>query len=183
MRDKTPVAAHGERVCYGDPDYNRIADFLIEEALLLDDNKLIEWVERLAEDLIYTAPVRTTRANEDSAGELVRGGQHYDDDYASIRLRVRRFTESKSVWADNPRARSRRFVTNISVWRSAKAGEFEVTSYLLLMKNKLESPTYEIVTARRNDLIRFTDDGLRLARREAIVDMSVLGVPNLINFL
>lgn len=181
----TEPAEHiqGKKVPYGSPVYNGIAEFLIDEALILDENRLLDWAKTLAEDLIYVAPVRTTRMNEDRISDIDRNSQHYDDDYGSVILRIRRFTESKSVWAENPRARTRRFVTNISVWETGRAGEYAVTSYLLLMKNKLESPSYDFITARRNDVLRLADGALKLARRESIIDMSVLGVPNLINFL
>src|ERR1700723_4039731 len=51
----------GERVPLGSALYNRIVEFLYEEAALLDQIRLQEWGARLAPDLIYTAPLRETR--------------------------------------------------------------------------------------------------------------------------
>ena len=179
----SPTSDTGEKIPYGSPVYNQIAGFYIDEALLLDENRLLEWGEMLAEDLIYTAPMRTTRWNEDTKSDVVRSVQHFDDNYTTICLRIRRLTESKNVWAENPRARTRRFVTNVSAHRTNNPDEFAVTSYILLMKTRGESSDYQFVTARRNDLLRLAEGALKIAKREFIVDMSVLGVPNLINFL
>src|SRR5262245_25329109 len=139
-----------EKVRYGSPLYNQIAEFYIEEALLLDENRLLEWADTLAEDLIYTAPMRITRLNEDPEGDIVRSVQHFDDNYTTVRLRIRRLTESKNVWSENPRARTRRFVGNVSAHHTDKENELAVVSYVLLMRNKSEAPTYQFVTARRN---------------------------------
>jgi hypothetical protein len=45
------------RVPVGSPTYNQIAEFLYEEAWLLDEIRLAEWVARLDFDLRYTCPV------------------------------------------------------------------------------------------------------------------------------
>lgn len=183
MADTSPAAPSRNAVPFGSLDYNAIAQFLTEEALLLDDNRLLEWKERLTEDISYSAPIRVSRWNDDAAGSIDRSGQHFLDDYASISLRIRRLTESKNVWTSNPQYRTRRFISNILVWETPDPDEFSVTSYLLLMRNKLESPHYETVTGCRDDRIRRVDGALKLARREFIIDMSVLGVPNLISFV
>ncbi len=181
--DAPAIPPMGEKIRYGSPRYNEIAEFYIEEALLLDDNRLLEWIETLTVDLLYTAPMRVTRMNEDPVSDIVRTVQHFDDNYTTIRLRARRLSESRNVWAENPRARTRRFVSNVSAHYTAKLDEFAVVSYVLLMRNKAESPNYTFVTARRNDVLRLVDGKLKLAQRESIIDMSVLGVPHLVTFL
>ncbi len=184
LRPEAPATPSlGDKIRYGSPLYNEIAEFYIDEALLLDDNRLLEWVATLTEDLVYTAPMRVTRMNEDPVSDIVRSVQHFDDNFTTISLRARRLTESRNVWAENPRARTRRFVSNVSAHHTAKQDELAVVSYVLLMRNKAESPNYTFVTARRNDVLRLVDGKLKLARRESIIDMSVLGVPHLVTFL
>ena len=46
-----------------------------------------------------------------------------------------------------------------------------------------DSPHNEQITAERRDVWRETDDGFLLAKREIIVDQSVLGMSNLAVFL
>src|ERR1700733_1904932 len=181
----TESTSHPARktIPYGSPLYNQIAQFLIEEAVMLDDNRLSDWQDQLTEDLVYTAPLRTTRWNEDPVSDIVRSVQHFKDDRQSINLRIRRLTESKSVWAENPHHRTKRFVANILVHETEVADEYAVTSYILLMKNRLDEPEYQFVTARRDDVLRLADGALKLAKREFVVDMARLGVPNLISFM
>src|SRR2546426_328601 len=102
------------RVPSGDPVYNEIVDFLIDEAALLNQNRLPEWVALLAEDLSYRMPVRETLSRAGGPGFDQRSG-HFDDDLPSIKLRVRRLLETKSAFAEDPPSRSRRFVTNVVV--------------------------------------------------------------------
>jgi len=170
------------RVPSGDPIYNEIVDFLIDEAALLNQNRLPEWVELLAEDLSYRMPVRETLSRAGGPGFDPRVG-HFDDDLPSIKLRVRRLIETKSAYAEDPPSRSRRFVTNVVVHRTAAAGEYEVTSDLLLTRNRWDAPVFDLLSASREDLLRRTNPGWKLARRTILVDQATLGTPNLAIFL
>src|SRR5881296_3774174 len=90
VTESAPVKA--ERVLVGTEVYNRIVEFLYEEASLLDQLRLTEWGERLAQDLVYTAPLRETRSTEHQAASYVRTMQHYHDDWRSVMGRIMRLT-------------------------------------------------------------------------------------------
>jgi len=170
------------RVPSGDPLYNEIVDFLYDEAALLNENRLTEWVELLADDLRYRMPIRETLSRRDGPGFDPRAG-HFDDDLPSIRLRVRRLLETKSAFAEDPPSRSRRFVTNVVVRRTNPADEYAVTSDLLLTRSRWDATTYDLVSASREDVLRRTDGAWKLARRTILVDQATLGTPNLAIFL
>ena len=74
-------------------------------------------------------------------------------------------------------------MTNVFVEETAKPDEFIVTSYLLLTRSRFKEHHVDIISGERRDLLRFGDDGIKLARREVILDQAVLGTPNLAVFL
>ncbi|MBJ7483307.1 3-phenylpropionate/cinnamic acid dioxygenase subunit beta [Brevundimonas sp.] len=171
------------RVPVGSPAYNQIAEFLYEEAWLLDEIRLKDWVARLDIDLRYTCPVRQTRSLKHHSQSIVRTVMHFDETYASIRGRVGRITDTQSAWAEDPPSRTRRLVTNILVESTDDPDEFEVKSYLLCSRSRFEETTLLMLSCVRHDLLRRHGASFKLARREIIVDQTVLGFPNLAIFL
>ncbi len=169
-------------VDYGSAIHNRITGWMIREARLLDHRRLDEWATYLAEDLIYKAPVRLTRRVQQFDSEFGSTG-HFDDDYASMLARVQRFTGTRSAWSEDPASRVRRFVTNISVWETDTPDEYEVSSYLLLTRNRADARDYKQLSAERNDRLRWNGERFLLARRTILVDQVVLGMPNFAIFL
>jgi 3-phenylpropionate/cinnamic acid dioxygenase small subunit len=172
-----------ERVAVGSVLYNRIVEFMYEEAALLDQIRLKEWGELLAPDLIYTAPLRETRPMDQQNSSMVRTVQHFHDDWRSVMGRIMRLTGTKSAWAEDPPSRTRRLITNVLVSKTAKPEEYSVTSYLLVTRSRFNSPEYDLISAERRDLLRQDGESFKLARREIILDQAVIGTPNLAIFL
>ena len=170
------------KVRVGDPVYDGIVEFLIEEARLLDHDRLDDWVELMADDLVYVAPVRVTKARGEGRG-FVGGMAHFEEDLDSIKLRVHRLERTSSRWAEDPPSRCRRLITNVLVRATERDGEYLVASYILLTRNRLESPSVDVVSAERRDLLRRDGAGWKLARRTILLDQAVLGTPNLAVFL
>jgi|HubBroStandDraft_1064217.scaffolds.fasta_scaffold139151_2 3-phenylpropionate/cinnamic acid dioxygenase small subunit len=183
MERLEPVPVTGKRIATGSPLYNEVLEFLYDEAALLDAQNYDDWGKLLEEDLSYTAPLRITRQGPDRLNTVVRTTLHFDDDYSSIMGRLLRLG-TKSAWAEDPPSRTRRFVTNVRVWEVAKPQEFEVESYLLLSRSRYEQSVLQMMSCVRHDLWRRSGPGaFKLARREIIVDQSVLGMANLAVFL
>jgi 3-phenylpropionate/cinnamic acid dioxygenase small subunit len=176
-------ATKSERLPVGSALYNRIVEFLYEEAALLDQIRLQEWGARLAPDLIYTAPLRETRPMDQQNSSFVRTVQHFHDDWRSVMGRIMRLTGTKSAWAEDPPSRTRRLVTNVMAAKTAKSDEFSVTSYLLVTRSRFNSPEFDLISAERRDILRQDGDSFKLARREIIVDQAVIGTPNFAIFL
>jgi 3-phenylpropionate/cinnamic acid dioxygenase small subunit len=172
-----------DRIAVGSALYNRIVEFMYEEAALLDQIRLQEWAARLAPDLIYTAPLRETRPMDQQNSSVVRTVQHFHDDWRSVMGRIMRLTGTKSAWAEDPPSRTRRLVTNVLAAKTAKTDEFAVTSYLLVTRSRFNSSEYDLISAERRDLLRQDGESFKLARREIILDQAVIGTPNLAIFL
>ncbi|WP_395335273.1 3-phenylpropionate/cinnamic acid dioxygenase subunit beta [Novosphingobium sp. BL-8A] len=182
--DKTGVMrglVSTKRVPLGSEVYNRILETLYDEAAALDERRFDDWVAFLAEDLIYTAPLRLTRNGPNKDRDVVRTMKHFDENYGSILMRTGRL--SKSAWAEDPPSRTRRFVTNVRIAESDKTGEYEVVSYLFVERSRFDNPENETLTAERRDVWRLVDGNYKLSVREIIVDQSTLGMSNLAIFL
>lgn len=167
----------------GSPLYNRVVEFLYVEARLLDEIRLKEWGATLAEDLVYTAPLRQTRPVSQQSESVVRSTQHYDDDWRSVMGRIMRLTATKSAWAEDPPSRTRRLVTNVWVEQGAKPDEYAVRSNLLVTRSRFNFDELDLISGERRDVLRLVDGQFKLARREILLDQAVLGTPNLAIFL
>jgi 3-phenylpropionate/cinnamic acid dioxygenase small subunit len=183
MERVAPIPVTGKRIATGSALYNEVLEFVYDEAALLDQQKFDDWAKVLAEDISYTAPLRITRQGPDRLNTVVRTTLHFDDDYSSLMGRLERLG-TKSAWAEDPPSRTRRLVTNVRVWETAKPNEFETESYLLLSRSRYEHYQLQVLSCVRHDLLRRSGPGaFKLARREIIVDQSVLGMANLAVFL
>src|SRR5712691_5415595 len=84
-----------------------IERFLVEEAALLDEWRLEEWLALMAEDSRYLVPpLDAPDADHRDTLFLLA------DDWRSLASRVRQLL-SGTTWAENPRSRTRRLVTNV----------------------------------------------------------------------
>jgi 3-phenylpropionate/cinnamic acid dioxygenase small subunit len=183
MERTEPLPVTGKRIATGSALYNEVLEFVYDEAALLDQQKFDAWAEILAEDISYTAPLRITRQGPDRLNTIVRTTLHFDDDYGSLMGRLQRLG-TKSAWAEDPPSRTRRLVTNLRVWETAKPDELEAHSYLLLSRSRYEQSQLQLMSCVRHDLLRRSGPGaFKLARREIILDQSVLGMANLAVFL
>jgi 3-phenylpropionate/cinnamic acid dioxygenase small subunit len=162
------------------PVYAEVVEWLHDEAELLDGNDFTEWLARLAEDLRYTMPVRETVGRHAGTG-LSSRYSHFEESIGSMTVRVRRLVEA-TQFAEDPPSRTRRFVTNIRAYDDGSP-ELRAQSYLLLLRSRFDSPTFDFISCERNDTLRRTDDGLQLVTRDITVDQAVLGTPNLAIFL
>ncbi len=164
---------------YGDPAHLAAHQFLVEEAALLDAADYASWLNLLCEDIRYVMPVRVTTARGAGFDSLADMG-HFDEDLYALRKRVQRLA-TDHAWTEDPPSRTRHFVTNIRTFRH-QTGEprvLRVESALLLFRSRGDTREPDLISAGRTDLLRETGDGLRLARREIIVDESVLRTQNL----
>ena len=139
----------------------------------------------LAQDLSYTAPLRITRQGPSATqrSSCVRR-------CISMTTMLHHGTHRS---ASEPRARGRRilrrargaWLPTFASWEAAKPQEFEVESYLLLYPQSLRAfPVCQMHELRTPRPAARSDPGaFKLARREIILDQSVLGMANLAVFL
>lgn len=170
-----------QRVHLGEPDHFEIVEFLEDEAFLLDSGKLLDWLGLMAPDLRYQMPVRSTRDLVDGT-EFSEGMFMFDETIMTLGIKATRLAATMSAWAEKPPSRTRRHVTNVRVFRCGP-DEYDVTSSVLLLRNRYQEYNYEIISARRVDRIRRQDRTLKIARRVIYGDQATLGTQNLAVFL
>ena len=166
------ISAEEEREC---------VHFLVDEAELLDDNRVREWLALLTPDIDYRVPVRVTR--ERTAGKGFSDANfHMKDDYGTLKARVDRL-HTEYAWAEDPPSRLRRFVTNFRVRRGQADGEYAVKTSILVYRGRLDAAAHDLICADRHDVLRRGADGLMLARRLVLLDHTTLATSNLAFFL
>jgi phthalate 3,4-dioxygenase subunit beta len=171
----------GERpLRYSDPEHQAAHQFLVEEAALLDAADYAAWLNLLCEDIRYVMPVRVTTARGAGFDALPDMG-HFDEDLYALRKRVQRLA-TDHAWAEDPPSRTRHFVSNVRT-SSGAGGDLRVESSLLLFRSRGDTRPPDLLSAGRTDILRPAEDGYRLARRQIIVDESVLRTQNLAVFL
>jgi 3-phenylpropionate/cinnamic acid dioxygenase small subunit len=174
-RADTAALVAGARVKASDPVYGEILDFLIEEAALLDDDHFVEWLGCVTDDISYKMPVRKNVYRRDGDGFDGRNA-HWLDNRQSLELRARRSSDIASAYDRDPAPRVRRFVTNLVVRETDTPGEYKATTNVLLLRNRFDAPAYDILSGKREDIIRRADDGsCKLANRLVLLDQTTLG--------
>jgi phthalate 3,4-dioxygenase subunit beta len=159
--------------------HHEVSSFLFAEAAVLDDDDYDGWLDLLTTDVRYRMPVRVTSMR---GQEEVSSMDHFDEDRYSLEKRVKRLA-GKHAWTEDPRSRTRRFVTNVRVDDPSDDGNVTVRSSLLLFRSRLDDRPPEWVSASRRDVLRRVEGRLRLADRTITVDEAVLRTQNLAVFL
>jgi 3-phenylpropionate/cinnamic acid dioxygenase small subunit len=162
---------------YGDPAHQAAHQFLVEEAALLDAADYPGWLDLITEDIRYLMPVRVTTARGAPANN---GMGHFDEDMYALRKRVQRLA-TDHAWTEDPPSRTRHFVTNVRTFRQDDG--LKVESALLLFRSRGDTRDADLLSAGRTDLLRETETGLKLARREITADEAVIRTQNLAVFL
>lgn len=156
--------------------YAEVAQFLAREALLLDEGADDAWLELLADDLDYGVPVR--QATLPRENELARTTYRFRDTKADVQTRLAR-TSTGHAYSEVPPSRTLRVVGSIVARHGAEPDLIEASSALLLFRQRGIDKHYDLIPCRRNDVLRRTEDGLRLVKREVITTETSLMTPNL----
>lgn len=155
------------------------ARFFFEEARLLDHRQFRAWLDLLTPDIAYAVPLRSVHI--DGRNEYSTRAFYMKETIDSLETRIARI-ETDYAWAEEPPSRTRHCVSNVFATGST-GNEIQVNSNLVLLRYTAGAPQPAIVSAERVDVLRQSDTGLRLCRRDAYVDSSVLGMHNFTVFL
>jgi 3-phenylpropionate/cinnamic acid dioxygenase small subunit len=162
-------------------DYVLVCNFLAHEARLLDENRLDEWYDLLAEDFSYEMPVRVAlrrAATElDPLAEFKTGVHHTEDTKGSVKIRISRL-QSGYAWSEDPPSRTVRSVGSISV-NDLGNGLLAATNAILLYRERGREPEHQFIAANRSDVLRKTDNGLQLVDRKVYLAHTIVNTPNL----
>ena len=163
---------------------NEVTDFLYREADLLDERRYDEWLGLLAGDYEYSVPLRMNVHYDDVAErEDTKAGAEicwFDEDKATAELRVSQLATGQH-WAEEPVSRVSHMVTNVRL-ESSELPEVEVSCRFIVYRNRVADET-DFLVGRRRDRLRKTADGWRVARRQLLLDQSVLLAKNLSIFV
>jgi 3-phenylpropionate/cinnamic acid dioxygenase small subunit len=172
----------GKQVPVTEPRHLQIVAWLEDESSLLDDDNLTGWLAILAPDIIYRAPVRTTRDHR-SKGVFESEMFHFNETIMTLMLKLMRLTQTDTAWSENPLSRTQRIVHKVRAYETDKPDEYEVYSSILLIRSRYDEAALEFLPARRVDVIRVSDDGWKLASRTIYFEQATLGVQNLTIYL
>ena len=162
----------------------QVEDFLYFEAELLDDRKLREWFDLLADDIRYWMPIRhnTLERPDEITDELSKPGEgfYFDDNKQSLKIRVER-AYARNAWAEMPPSRTRHLVSNVRIKRD-DGKEIQVHSNFFVYRTRMETDQ-DMFVGERHDVLRRVGDGLKIAKRTIILDQAVLAAKNISVFL
>lgn len=156
------------------------SQFLAHEARLLDEGREEEWFGLLDDELVYTIPSR--QATEPRTNEVNRNSFRLRDTKGHVRMRLDRLATGHA-YSEVPPSRTMRLVGSVEIVGTPTADTVDVSSALLLYRQRGIDPHYDLIPCRRNDRLRLTADGLRLLTREVILTETSIRTPNLGVFL
>jgi 3-phenylpropionate/cinnamic acid dioxygenase small subunit len=162
-----------------------VEDFLYREADLLDRRRFKEWLELVAEDVVYFMPMRrNVMFGQQAERENSRQGEGiswFDEDRWTLEKRVEQILTGVH-FAEEPLSRVCRLVGNVQVLEAKpsleEATEVVVRSRFVIYQNRVEYENYTFI-GKRTDLLRKRGDDWSIARREIILDQNILLAKNL----
>lgn len=108
------------------PDLRAYEAFLIHEARLLDEGRFDEWLALFTADTHYWVPSQPNQANPFDTISLM------SDDRRLLETRVRRLADPR-IYSQEPRSRTSRIVTNLSLEpNSGKPGDVIRSKFALV---------------------------------------------------
>lgn len=165
-----------------DREYREIHEFLDDEVDCLDRHDYDTWLALLTDDIRYVAPLRAfyERGRERRIG---LDNPYFDETLGSLRIRVAQHAEAANTVAENPFTFVRRFVTSVRPRTDAVPGQYRVVSNLLVVRTRPTENNPQILSARREDVLRRDGEALKLAARTVYFDHNVFHTANLAFFV
>lgn len=140
-------------------------DFLFAETALLDEWRLEEWFKLIDEPCQYLVPSLSDRDGDPTSSLFLVA-----DDYRTLRSRVTQLM-GRSVWAENPRSRTRHQVTNVRVLESDGASALITANFTVWRFQQGASDAY--VGRYLHRLVR-TAEGWKFRERRCELDLESL---------
>jgi p-cumate 2,3-dioxygenase subunit beta len=153
---------------------DEIERFLIDEAALLDEWRLEEWLALIAPDGRYLVPpLDAPEADHRDTLFLIA------DDQRTLSSRVRQLL-SGTTWAENPRSRTRRLITNVRLLAS-EAGEARATANFAVWRFQHEQA--DVYVGQYRHLLVRGPSGLLFRERRAVLDLETLRPHGKLSFI
>jgi 3-phenylpropionate/cinnamic acid dioxygenase small subunit len=149
--------------------------FLYREARLLDERRLTEWLDLLAEEIHYFMPIRRN----------IKYGD-WELEYSDPETEISYFDEGKDIltgrvrqlntgvhWAEEPVSRFEHMVSNVEIV-SVDGDEVQVNSKFFCYQNRLTDEVNMFVGRRYDLLRRDPDTGFKIVKRKILLAQNVL---------
>lgn len=141
-----------------------IEKLLNHEARLLDEERLDDWLALFTEDARYVMPIPANTFRRNRPGKSTLTPMYiYNEGKADLAQRVTR-EKTGLVWLNDPPTRHVRVISNVEVLATHEADEYCVYSVITLHRARRDRDI-TTHTARREDRVRATADGYRIAAR------------------
>jgi benzoate/toluate 1,2-dioxygenase subunit beta len=151
----------------------KVENFLYREARLMDEHAYDEWLSLWADDGLYWIP-----CNDDDADPLKSVTIIYDDK-TQLTARIDRL-KSGSAWAQEPRSRMRRVVSNVEIGN--EAGK-ELTVYSNFVLHELRRGKIDRFGGRSIHRLRLHDDSFKIVQKKVLLVENDEAIDNLTFFL
>jgi 3-phenylpropionate/cinnamic acid dioxygenase small subunit len=153
----------------------QVERFLYREARLLDERKLTEWLDLLAEDIHYFMPIRRNVKFGDWDLEFSdpdREISYFDEGKDILTGRVRQINTGVH-WAEEPVSRFEHIITNVEI-AQVEGDTLMVNSKFHCYQNRLTDEVQTFV-GRRYDLLRVDPEtDFKLVKRTILIAQNVL---------
>lgn len=144
-----------------------IEEFLYREAYLLDERRFDEWLDLFTDDVEYVVPLR----------EHVQGAAHpaghpiVKDDKRMLAARIRKDATGVSH-VEIPASMTCHLISNVFVEENSNGALSVFSSFIVRQARKLRDEAWWV--GRRQDQFRKVDGHWKIARREVLLDATVL---------
>ena len=153
--------------------WNELMQFYIREAWMLDQRRFREWLDLLTDDLFYFMPRRLNVTRRDLKHELTEPGDLalFEETKTDMEIRVARL-DTGMAWSEDPPSRTRHLIGNLVV-EPFENGEVKAMTAFIVMRSHLEVDQ-DLYSGYREDILRQTEDGWKIAKRTIVLDANVI---------
>ncbi len=134
-----------------------VEQLLYDDAALLDDWKLEEWLQLLTDDAVYEVP---------GPDRAEGGAPLVHDDMSRLRSRVKALVTGDVV-SEIPFSRTRRLITNVRIVRSSADAIDAVANFAIY---RFSRDSMDLFVGRYTHTLVVRAGGLKFSRRRSILD-------------
>jgi p-cumate 2,3-dioxygenase subunit beta len=153
---------------------SEIEQLLVHEAALLDEWRLEEWLELIAEDGRYLVPSLDAPGSDHHTALFLIA-----DDRRNLASRVRQLLGG-TTWSENPRSRTRRLVTNVRILEAATDNVTATANFAIW---RFQHDATDVYVGRYVDVLVRGSAGLLFRERRAILDLETLRPHGKLSFI
>lgn len=160
---------------------HEVEQFLYREARLLDERRLDDWLDMLADDLHYWMPMRRNIKFGDWDLEFTDPDTEinwFDEGKDVLAGRIRQY-KTGIHWPEEPVSRFEHIVTNVEVVSSDES-QIHVNSKFFCYQNRLQDEVNHFVGRREDVLRRDPDTKFKIVKRKIILAQNVM-LPKVVN--